>query len=393
MSNVTYLDRVRGCLLGGALGDALGAPLEFLGLEEIRERFGSGGLRHLERAYGRVGAITDDTQMTLFTAEGLIRAWVRGDARGLCDPAAIVHHAYLRWLHTQGDPWREIAGAPGEEEPDGWLVQERWLHARRAPGRTCLGALRGARGLGTPARNDSKGCGGVMRVAPVGLLPHTGTGGEREIEEIFRLGVETAALTHGQASGQLPAGVLAAAIFAIVREGRPLGPALDAATGLLRAWPHHGETLRALERARALAARGGVTAERLESLGGGWIAEEALAIAVAAALAHPGPEALWEALVLAANHSGDSDSTAAIAGNLLGALHGEGALPAGALAELEGREAIARLADDFAAEMEGTRPRHGTSFSVAQVDDGTPLAEPVPPAAGLEAWWERYPGW
>ena len=392
MSDVTYLDRVRGCLLGGALGDALGAPIEFLSLGEIRARFGSGGLRHLERAYGRVGAITDDTQMTLFTAEGLIRAWVRGEARGLCDPAAIVHHAYLRWLHTQGEPWRESAGGAGEKEPDGWLVKEKWLHARRAPGRTCMSALRAASGFGTPARNDSKGCGGVMRVAPVGLLPHAGTGGEREIEGIFRLGVETAALTHGHASGQLPAGVLAAAIFSIVREGRPLDPALDAATGILRGWPHHGETLRALERARALAARGGVTPERLESLGGGWIAEEALAIAVAAALAHPEPEAVWEALVLAANHSGDSDSTAAIAGNLLGALHGVAALPAEPLAELEGRDAIARLADDFAAEMEGTRPRYGTSFSVSRAD-GTPLAEPVPPAAGFEAWWERYPGW
>ncbi|HSM50597.1 MAG TPA: ADP-ribosylglycohydrolase family protein, partial [Thermoanaerobaculia bacterium] len=176
MSDVTYLDRVRGCLLGGALGDALGAPIEFLSLGEIRERFGSGGLRHLERAYGRVGAITDDTQMTLFTAEGLIRAWVRGDIRGIGHPPSVVHHAYLRWLHTQGVPWKEVFRPVKEEEPDGWLVREKWLHARRAPGRTCMSALRQADGLGAPARNDSKGCGGVMRVAPVGLLPHAGTG-------------------------------------------------------------------------------------------------------------------------------------------------------------------------------------------------------------------------
>jgi len=223
-----------------------------------------------------------------------------------------------------------------------------------------------------------------MRVAPVGLLPHAGTGGERAIEEIFRLGVETAALTHGHVTGQLPAGVLAAALFSIVREGRPLDPALDAATGSLRGWPHHGETLRALERARELAARGAVTPERLESLGGGWIAEEALAIAVAAALAHPGPEELWEALVLAANHSGDSDSTAAIAGNLLGALHGVAALPTEPLAELEGREAITRLADDFVAEMTETRPRY----------DISPSAEEEKETEGsFAAWWKRYPGW
>ncbi|HSM50518.1 MAG TPA: ADP-ribosylglycohydrolase family protein, partial [Thermoanaerobaculia bacterium] len=222
-------------------------------------------------------------------------------------------------------------------------------------------------------------------VAPVGLLPHAGTGGEgREIEGIFRLGVETAALTHGHVTGQLPAGVLAAALFSIVHEGRPLDPALDAATGILRNWPHHGETLRALERAREVAARGTVTPERIESLGGGWIAEEALAIAVAAALAHPGPAELWEALVLAANHGGDSDSTAAIAGNLLGALHGVAALPAEPLAELEGREAITRLADDFVAEMTGTRPR----YDLTAPEDGDEAGE-----GSFAAWWKRYPGW
>jgi len=63
-------DRFRGCLLAGAAGDTLGAPVEFMGLASIRDRFGPGGIRGLAPAYGREGgAITDDTQMTLFTAE------------------------------------------------------------------------------------------------------------------------------------------------------------------------------------------------------------------------------------------------------------------------------------------------------------------------------------
>jgi len=93
----------RGCLLGGAVGDALGAPVEHLSLYKIRAVFGPEGIADFTEAHGRpLGAITDDTQMTLFTAEGLLRAHHRQRIRGSGDLANVVHRAYLRWLHTQG---------------------------------------------------------------------------------------------------------------------------------------------------------------------------------------------------------------------------------------------------------------------------------------------------
>ena len=367
--------RARGCLLAGALGDALGAPLEFLTLASIRARCGAAGASGLGRAYGRLGAITDDTQMTLFTAEGLIRAWVRGKSRGIGNPPSVVHHAYLRWLHTQGVPWPKAAGDFWAEDnplPDGWLVGERFLHTRRAPGNTCLNALSHHNGLGTPAANSSKGCGGAMRVAPVGLLPNAGTGGEgtgsetTALEGIFRLGVETAALTHGHPSGQLPAGVVAATIHGVVHGGEPFERALDRATEILARQSDAAETLEAVAAARDLARRGHPSPEKLQTLGAGWVAEEAVAIAVYAALSHP--RDLRAALLLAVNHSGDSDSTGAICGHLLGAELGESALPADWLAQLEGRAVIERLADDL----------------VTEVSDASPDSE---------AWWEAYPGW
>ncbi|MCC7060837.1 MAG: ADP-ribosylglycohydrolase family protein, partial [Burkholderiaceae bacterium] len=327
--DLSLRSRIRGSLLAGAMGDALGAPIEFLRWPEIRSRYGPRGLEHFEPAYGDppiAGAITDDTQMTLFTVEGLIRAEVRGEARGISHPPSVVHHGYRRWLLTQGESWPE-ADRAGAAEPsgrwvaDGWLIGERFLHARRAPGNTCLAALRVPGPYGRLAENDSKGCGGVMRIAPVGFLFRAGEG-----IAVFRMGVEIAALTHGHPTGQLSAGVLAAAIHAMACEGRSLPEALDAATAILREAPDHAETLYPLAAARALAAQGDPTAEKVESLGGGWIAEEALAIAVYAALAFP--DDLRAALVLAANHSGDSDSTAAICGNLLGAALGEESLPA-----------------------------------------------------------------
>ena len=85
----TILKRYLGCMLGGAVGDALGAPVEFQSLSQIRQKYGSAGINDYDEAYGRIGAITDDTQMTLFTAEGLLRAWTRGNLRGICSLSLI----------------------------------------------------------------------------------------------------------------------------------------------------------------------------------------------------------------------------------------------------------------------------------------------------------------
>ena len=337
-ASVTFLDRVRGSLLGGAVGDAIGAAVEFLSLSEIRRRFGPLGVRDCAPAYGRRGAITDDTQMTMFTAEGLLRAWVRAQTRGICGVAGVIHHAYLRWLLTQG----ERPADPGVQVgTDGWLFETEALHSRRAPGNTCLSALRASDSLSGPqvARNDSKGCGGVMRVAPVGLFAPA-IGGD---DAVFGMATDAAALTHGHASGFLAAGHLAVTIAALLR-GEPMAGALDAADAQLRQREHHGEVVEAVAAARALTAKGRPSAEQLEILGGGWVAEEALAIAVCCALS---ARDFADGVLLAANHSGDSDSTAAIAGNLLGAQLGEAAIPPAWLEGLELRREIERLACDL----------------------------------------------
>lgn len=192
--------RFRGCLLGGAVGDALGAPVEFMELGAIRSKFGPGGIRDYAPAYGRLGAITDDTQMTLFTGEGAIRAHVRGRLRGLSTMEGVVSHAYQRWLITQG-----IKGKATEVGTDGWLFTHKELFSTRAPGTTCVSALKARKAIGDtePVMNDSKGCGGVMRVAPIGLYAALR---ERNGKQAFLWGCQVAALTHGHPTGQLPAG-------------------------------------------------------------------------------------------------------------------------------------------------------------------------------------------
>ena len=175
-----------------------------------------------------------------------------------------------------------------------------------------------------------------MRVAPVGLA--------LGIDDPFRVGCELAALTHGHPSGYLAAGCLALVIRELVR-GATLEQAAREALEELRRWPAHEECASAIEAALARARAGRPTPESVEALGAGWVAQEALAISLYCALAHP--QDFASAVLLAVNHGGDSDSTGAIAGNLMGALLGDGAIPERWLAELELRPALERLADEL----------------------------------------------
>ncbi|MER5641703.1 ADP-ribosylglycohydrolase family protein [Kitasatospora sp. NPDC002227] len=328
-----YLERVRGSLLGGAVGDALGWHVEFKQLDAIRHEYGGSGITELPKR----GEVTDDTQMTLFTAEGLIRSRLH-DAEA---PPAL-HAAYRRWLRTQ---YYEMPAAP-----DGWLAGQQFLYARRAPGNACLSGLESNRRFVPPAplgdlgpvNSHSKGCGTVMRSAPFGLAR---LGSRRA----FELAARCAQLTHGHRTGYLAAGAFAALVERVV-EGVPLLQAVEETMLQTSAYTGGEETIAALERAVRIAAEGDPSAEKVERVGLGWIAEECLAIAVYAALA--GADAR-EAVVLAVNHSGDSDSTGAVCGNLVGALYGEAALPASWTATVEGREVILQVAEDLAAAFTG----------------------------------------
>ncbi len=347
-------DRILGSLLGGAIGDALGAPIEFCDLRDIRDSYGPQGITGYVSGGWPSGTFTDDTQMTLFTAEGLIRAAVGARGGQPVDEPLVIWHAYQRWLDTQGYqvPWdREFP-----QRPSGWLVEEPALRHQRAPGTTCISALRtGRRGSIGFRLNNSKGCGGVMRVAPIGLVA----------ADPFHLACEAAALTHSRPSGYLAAGTFAAVLAGVAR-GTSLTSSIDRAVDLLRSRPGHEETLHAVEAAMNLAASGTPPSpEMVETLGGGWVAEEALAITLYCALVAADFRA---AVLLAVNHSGDSDSTGSMVGNLLGAALGLGALPEEWLLGLRARSLVEEVAIDLAATLEG---------------------EP----SGWGWGEERYPGW
>ena len=336
-------DQFLGCLLGGAIGDALGYPIEFRSLAEIKRAFGDSAPQDLPGWPTRKAEVSDDTQMTLFTAEGIIRANQRFKDRGIVNVMTVIQGSLLRWLATQ-------TGDGGERWTDpmrrGWLLNEPRLHARRAPGTTCLSSLqRVVREGEVPTvqhpPNASKGCGAVMRSAPLGLAA-------RDREQAFEWGRDAGVLTHGHPSGYLAAGYLASMVYDVVR-GSAVEAAMTAADDLLRGEPGHEELAEAIDRARATAKLGVLSAEAVEQLGGGWVGEEALAIAIACTVTaktasqEDVSDALWRAVA----HSGDSDSTGSITGNLLGAVVGARRLPVRWVGEIELGDVVERVADDL----------------------------------------------
>ncbi|MDJ0321608.1 ADP-ribosylglycohydrolase family protein [Pseudarthrobacter sp. PS3-L1] len=343
----SHSSRIYGCLLGGALGDALGYPVEQRSLADIRQLFGVDGLATLNdlAVDGGTPGFSDDTQLTLYTVDGLVEAleWAN-DGIG-ADVNACLWLAYLRWLATQGEPAPVHAPHPQPRWIDGQAV----LRQRRGPGRACISGLAtGEMGTASrPVNPQAKGCGTVMRSAPFGLIPHI------DASTAARLSSDAASLTHGH-----PAARQASAAFSNLIHQLAAGNSLAEAAGTAVDYSRSveapaPEVAERLEAAFRLAATGHRGPEAMtEELGLGYVAEEALAIALYAALVTAsGPagqlapaDHFAAAVRLAVNHDGDSDSTGSLTGNILGALYGTECLPEQWLAVLDGQDTIRGVA-------------------------------------------------
>lgn len=357
------LDAVRGSLIGGAAGDALGYAVEFVREDYIFTKYGKKGITEYELD-PRTGKaiISDDTQMMLFTAVGLLHGQTRAMLRGIAGPpASYVAMAYDDWLTTQTGSFEQVCEARESGSFDhavSWLLDEPALFARRAPGNTCLSALMTARQAGSIneadyialKRNNSKGCGGVMRTAPCALFaPHLGW----DIDLVDMQSAQMAAVTHGHPLGYMPSAALSHIIFRLIAPataGMPLKTAvLDSIEALKRLFngDENTDTLAELVGlAVSLSENGESDLDNIHALGEGWVGDEALAIAVYCALKYEND--FSGGIIVAANHKGDSDSTAAICGNILGAKLGYSAIEEKWKRELEMHDLILEIADDLA---------------------------------------------
>lgn len=351
------IDKYRGCLLGGAAGDALGYAIEFDREEAIAARYGSRGIRDYQLDERGLAPFSDDTQMTLYTANSLLcslaalSAQASGDSPApapatLPSPAALAAYApaqmaqfYVEWMYTQVSPY-PLA------ESKAWISSLSELFASRAPGVTCMNACE-AMASGAKAVNNSKGCGGIMRMAPVGLI-NTSPGFSGV--ELQRLGAQLAELTHCHELGWMPAGVFAHIVSLLARD--EASSVREAATQALNTLPeafpnaHYlGQLQELLRYTLRLADSDMPDLEAIHALGEGWVAEEALAIGLLCSLRHEDDFA--GAITSAVNHGGDSDSTGAIAGNIVGAHLGLTEIPQRYLEHLELRDTISKIADDL----------------------------------------------
>ena len=339
-------DKIRGSLIGGAIGDALGYPVEFMSYKQIVGKYGDKGITRYELYKNGVAEISDDTQMTLFTANGLLFGCTRGAMRGImANPSDYIRDSYMEWYQTQ-------TGETDYTMPHyNWIREVKELHARRAPGNTCLQALHEL-SKGQEANNNSKGCGGIMRIAPLPLFYcRWGEGSAFCVKEAGAC----AAITHKHPLGYLPAALLAHLIYRLSGSTAPtsyqIARYVEEGIKLLNdVYPDHAKHIADLKNLLEKAARRAVSTlpdeEAIRQIGEGWVAEETLAIALFCVMRYP--DDFERAIVAAVNHSGDSDSTGAVAGNLMGVIVGYDAIPDYYKEHLELRWLIEEIADDLA---------------------------------------------
>ncbi len=311
-------NKILGCLYGGAAGDALGADVEFMPLEEIHEKYGPQGIQYYDLSHGEA-AFTDDTQMLLFTLEGILM-WekIRKVSRG-AKLENCIFDAYRDWLYTQEQNGTKKSRHKAKTK----LYEIPELHRRMAPGFTCISALHSnKKGRMDNPVNDSKGNGGVMRVAPVGFWFDR----ERQtVQQTMLMAADSAALTHGH-----PLGYISAAMMAGIINECIYGDSSSLKEVVLRSrqWTlemfenveYLYELLDLVDLAMTLAETETDSVAAISQLGRSALAESALAIAIYCALTHE--QDFAGGLIAAVNFSGDSDTVAAITGNILGAWSG-----------------------------------------------------------------------
>ena len=382
-------DSIRGCLMAGAAGDALGYEVEFMSRRSILSRFGENGITKFALDRNGKALISDDTQMTLFTANGMLMGLTRGYMRGIGGrPEKYVDIAYLDWYYTQTGKKREMLI---DDWHPTWLRDLPEMAHRRAPGNTCLSACESLF-RGEKAQNNSKGCGGIMRVAPMALLD-AGYASRNEnsysIEELAEAGGEIAEVTHKHPLGFLPASLLTVLLCKVIPmtakqvQEEIDGIVADTVNILDRIYKGKYDAdkryLKELTMKAVQLAHSDISdADAIRQLGEGWVAEETWAIALYCAIRHI--DSVEDAIISSVNHDGDSDSTGSVCGNIMGAIYGYEHIkernifcPEGKKLEdtLELSEIILALADDLS-----------TGCIISEYD---PIDTPE-----KRQWYERY---
>ncbi len=249
------IDQLAGCLLGGALGDALGYPVEFEKVSQMSQD------HDFDKIVGKL-IVLDDTQMTLFTANALL---LDGNLR------INTWNCYQDWLETQFKQGKSELS----HRPISWLMEYPEMYASREPGRTCLMTLmRGIPGDLNEPINQSKGCGALMRVAPLAFIDR---------EDPYSVAIENSALTHGHQMSHIASAALVS-LLRYISEGETLCDSVSLMRQDIKRIFMGSLEVKLfddlLQQAIFASEKDFDDMEIISRLGEGWVAEETLAIAL-----------------------------------------------------------------------------------------------------------------
>lgn len=301
-------------LFGLAIGDALGYSVEFMALSDIKAKHGPSGITDLPTP----ALFSDDTQLTLALTEGLLDSGLDASIDHIMEA---VGERFVVWKHRQSDP-----------------------AYRRAPGGTCMKGIDNyeqSRQWRTSGLPGSKGCGSVMRVAPVGYFYQS------DLDRMAEVAAASSIITHAH-----PAAVAAttAAAYAVklALEGTPPDDIFAQVQHLPSA--QNDEFLDVLRRVGHVL--GWINEiEALRHIGEGWAGDEALAMALYCVMQKP--DSYVDTIRLGANlKSGDRDSVASIAGGIQAARLGLDAIPERWREQIEDAAYLRDLAGRMAAERQ-----------------------------------------
>lgn len=298
------LQHLKEIILAGAIGDAVGYLIEFDSWNKIKTKYGNSGVQ-LKNLPKDEWVVSDDTQMTLFCLDA-ITPYIGKKEIDLDEVNEKIYKAYLDWNETQLYIF--------EMNLQSTLAKYEQLHSKEAPGRTCLEALRNKK-MGRMDRkiNDSKGCGGIMRVAPIAFL-------DLSLSDTFKLGAMQAAITHTHTEGYYSAGFFAGLLHCLMNNNT-IEESISKNIQELKSYPNHQNMLAYINKIIPHL-NNDIILEHdnlVKTIGAGWVGEEALGVALYALCKGVTFEKLID---ISINHEGDSDSTGSLAAQLFAAKNG-----------------------------------------------------------------------
>ena len=310
------INRFIGSLIGGAIGNAMGYPVKFLDEHQIIATYG------FVNSFVEKPLISDDTQLTMYTATGLLTAYTVATIRGTGHifNSTPVFDAYMNWY--------EMQEGLKIKTPYSFLINIPEINQKRSRGYTSLAALRDAYinmkvwGKRERALNKSMSSSAVMRVAPVGLF--CSRFDKVKVEQVAELAEKVGAITHGHSMSHMSCAYLATLIYHL-SNGVEMDEAVKETNSKIFDIYRHEKEIKEfekiLQKAIKLAKSRKKDLECIHQLGQGWIAEEALAIALYCSIKYK--DSFVDAVSAAINHSGDSDTTGTICGNIVGTYLGD----------------------------------------------------------------------